>query len=96
MTLVKCANLTQGRKIMNALREKEKKKGRPCVVCSRSTRQETTDWAGNFFKKGHCRIKKTKKELDLKFDLTQSTAACIQRMHLSKRKKHLTHSLFHS
>lgn len=48
MTLVKCANLTQGRKIVNALREK---KGRPCVVCSRSTRQETTDWAGTFFKK---------------------------------------------
>jgi hypothetical protein len=37
MTLVKCANLTQGRKIVNALREKEKKKD-VRVLCAQEAR----------------------------------------------------------
>jgi hypothetical protein len=37
MTLVKCANLTQGRKIMNALREKGKKKD-VRVLCAQEAR----------------------------------------------------------
>lgn len=84
MTLVKCANLTQGRKIVNALREKKDVR----VLCAQEARDRKRPIGlEHFFLKGHCRIKKTKKELDLKFDLTQSAAACIQRMHLSKKKK---------
>lgn len=45
MTLVKCAKLAN-KALLCALRETERKKGRPCVLFLRSTRQETTDWVG--------------------------------------------------